>query len=522
MLWRICFCLYPSLICLYPIWRLYLVNQDRMSLAGLVVSAAALLLVSLLCQGVARIAFGAGSSASLITSFLWLEFWSFSPLTRYLYRSKYLAELAAAEDLVLILFLILSIAVASLLWRFRGGLLAPLQQFMTLSVVCLYAFLLLAPPGLSGQNASDGEISFPALSPVILKKTSESLPDIYLIVLDAYGRSDELRRVLGYDNSSFIQGLQSNGFTVADRSTSNYAQTLLSLSSILNLDYLDEVLRNVPRKSKGRAPLRALLRTNRVVSALQELGYKFVYFGSGYAGTEMPQADIRGGLWYDPGEFGNLVVSQSPIPALARHFPSSRLRYWQYGLHRKRLATVFQNLSELAQVAKPKFVLAHVLAPHPPFVFSAAGQDVNADRIFGFHDGNQFRGSREDYRLGYMGQAQWVEAQVLQAVRNIAEHSPDAIIIVQGDHGSGLRLNWRDGAKSDLRERMSILNAYRLPDSMRAQLYATITPVNSFRIILNSISNLNLPLLPDKSYFSLIDRPYAFADVTSQVTKHPS
>ena len=51
--------------------------------------------------------------------------------------------------------------------------------------------------------------------------------------------------------------------------------------------------------------------------------------------------------------------------------------------------------------------------------------------------------------------------------------------------------------------RMSILNAYYVNAETKTSLYATITPVNSFRIIFNHYFGYNLPLLEDTSYYSL-------------------
>ncbi|MGQ9684246.1 MAG: hypothetical protein ACUVX9_17080 [Anaerolineae bacterium] len=60
---------------------------------------------------------------------------------------------------------------------------------------------------------------------------------------------------------------------------------------------------------------------------------------------------------------------------------------------------------------------------------------------------------------------------------------------------------------------MSILNAYHLPGGVDAALYDTISPVNSFRLILSSYFAADYALLEDRSYFSLWDRPYDFIEV---------
>jgi hypothetical protein len=50
---------------------------------------------------------------------------------------------------------------------------------------------------------------------------------------------------------------------------------------------------------------------------------------------------------------------------------------------------------------------------------------------------------------------------------------------------------------------MPILNAYSLPGVEMAEVYyPAISPVNSFRVILNRYFESNLPLLEDRSYFA--------------------
>jgi hypothetical protein len=66
---------------------------------------------------------------------------------------------------------------------------------------------------------------------------------------------------------------------------------------------------------------------------------------------------------------------------------------------------------------------------------------------------------------------------------------------------------------------MSILNAYYFPGIHSNSLYASITPVNSFRLLLSEYFGMNLPLLPDQSYFSTESKPYNFINVTAKLKK---
>lgn len=62
---------------------------------------------------------------------------------------------------------------------------------------------------------------------------NNSLPDIYYIIVDGYGRSDLLKELFEYDNSTFLQFLSDRGFYVAEAAHSNYVQTSLSIASSL-------------------------------------------------------------------------------------------------------------------------------------------------------------------------------------------------------------------------------------------------------------------------------------------------
>ena len=107
-----------------------------------------------------------------------------------------------------------------------------------------------------------------------------------------------------------------------------------------------------------------------------------------------------------------------------------------------------------------------------------------------------------------------------KVITEILSHSsPAPIIIIQGDHGPGAYLDWDSAEKTNLDERMSILNAYYFPSGHSGSLYASITPVNSFRVLLNEYFGMNYPLLIDKVYFSTWSNPFDYIDVTGKFKK---
>ena len=72
------------------------------------------------------------------------------------------------------------------------------------------------------------------------KVTDSSIhPDIYYIIPDGYPSDPWLLDAMNYDNSEFTEALEERGFTVVKHAQSNYGATLVSLASILNMQYFD-------------------------------------------------------------------------------------------------------------------------------------------------------------------------------------------------------------------------------------------------------------------------------------------
>jgi hypothetical protein len=344
----------------------------------------------------------------------------------------------------------------------------------------------------------------------------DSLPDIYYIILDGYARSDVLQQVYDLDNRGFLESLEARGFYVGSESRANYCQTLLSLASSLNLNYLDGLVDRVGAGYSGTGPLIEMIRDNIVVQLLRERGYTAVAFASGYAGTELKTADMYlAPRWY-PDEFQVALINMTPIPFIAQPF------YDMHDWHRERILYTFEHIADAAELEGPTFVFAHIVAPHPPFVFGRNGEEIDPEYQFVLDDGSHLVGNRgfaqEDYVHGYREQLLFINTKVTAAVDAILSRSDHPVIIVlQGDHGPGSMLDWESAERSNLEERFSILNAYYLPSDREAGLYDQISPVNTFRFIFNSYLGTEYARLEDKSYFSTVGRQYSLQSVTNEL-----
>jgi len=381
------------------------------------------------------------------------------------------------------------------------------------------------------------------LRPSILATTGEAgpldvgaLPDIYYIVLDGYGRQDILSRYYHYDNSPFLTKLGELGFYVADLSTANYNQTVLSLAASLNMQYVQDLVGNQTLGAEGRVRLAEALKHSQVRAFLRARGYELVAFETGYSQTEIRDAEVFWGPESDSSRdehpllgqqispFESLLLSTTGLRAVLDFDPlRQRLALASVGdphfqAHRVRVRYTLASLGTAAERPGPTFVIAHLISPHPPFVFEANGDPVANQGIYSLADADAFGGAPAEYVALYRAQLQYLNMLVIPALEDILRRSErPPVILLQGDHGPGAYFVWDSAEDSLLPERMSMLNAYYFPDGDYAGLDPAISPVNSFRVVLNTYFGETLPRLPDRSFFSSWDRPLDLIEVTDQV-----
>lgn len=308
-------------------------------------------------------------------------------------------------------------------------------------------------------------------------------PDIYLILLDGHTRSDVLKKDYGLDNSAFIQNLENLGFYVAGCSQSNYPSTKLSVTSVFYTKYHD-------------LPYLSPVSSSVVIETVRSLGYQVITFENRSNGHFDINEDIRlsrntmafgridltGGL----SEFEMMLLQTSVLRLvydMPQLVPGLDAEYWhqaEYYEHYQQVKYTLNELQHLPEIEGPKFVFAHILVPHPPFIFGPDGEFTWA----------------EDRIEGYNSNVRFIDSQIVPVVETIIQKSEvPPVIVIMGDHGPF-------GNRVTPSMRLSILNAYYVKDDAKEDLYETITPINSFRVILNNYFGTNYPLLDDLSYFA--------------------
>jgi hypothetical protein len=511
--------LYVFFFALFPVLSLLSANINEMALVeGLRAAVLALTAAGglLLAMGLFT---GQWHRAGLIIALTLLFFLSFGHIYKFILDVTRLGNTDSTYLAAAVLWMVLGAGLAALAW-FR--LKRPEHFTQNLNIISL-AMLLLPIFNLTSTlvgGSAAAPLSAGPDFPNNAGQTTSFRPDIYYIILDGYARADVLSAVFQHDNGPFINALEDRGFFVAANSHSNYLNTTAALASSLNLQYLDELARQVGPESTNLLPLSNMVQNNRVQFFLDSLNYETITISSGYNNTESRRADhYLTSSFRGINNFEALLLQHTPVGRYIVR-PGGLLRDGlQYAPHRDRILFAFDSLAHtVSRWESPKFVFAHIVAPHPPFVFGPEGEAIQPDYAYTLSDGSHFPGTAEEYIEGYRNQLIYINKLVLEAVDQILNQSQSTpIIIIQSDHGSGAFLNWSGPENNScLKERASNFTAVLTPDS-RAQFYDSMTPVNIFPILFNSYFDMSFELLPDKSFFVVPTRPFDFIEITGQI-----
>jgi hypothetical protein len=514
---------HPVLFGLFPLFSLFSANSGWVAPHEVLLPAAGILSIAFalwlaLCPILSR------RKRGLVISLFWLPFFGYGTTLDFVRAQlDFRAMLSPAQAIGAGL---LSIVVASgLLYSLRRApwTLIPLTRFLNRASALVIAVSLAscliaaarrqAPPETEGTRNTTASAHAPKIAVQISPDKLAALPNIYFIICDAYPRSDHLKAYFGYDNSPFLDQLRDRGFYVAEKSRSNYCNTLPSIASTLNLDYLDPKILDPENFRKNYRELIDLVRDNLVVRTLKAHGYEYVAIPSGMFPTMMVGADrfIHPGTFKNPEaqqelldgaptrparpgafdltEYQQTIINMTPV----RSIMNRMVQLWWYQL----VPFSLEELESLRREGRPMFVFAHLLAPHVPHAYDAQGNFVETFPPF---------------KEGWRTVTQYLDTRLIEVVDAIRANEPNSIIIIQGDHGSNASMPdarnklvepWAGEWPDYVRDRSANLSACHLPGKgHEGLLYPELTPVNLFRIIFDTYLETNYGKLEDVTYLS--------------------
>jgi hypothetical protein len=415
----------------------------------------------------------------------------------------WLAVARTGADRIWLVAVWMVLAVAGILIAARaGGWIRPTTRFLNLVAAMV---VLVNAVSVAGYAVADPGSASEEDRTVPLGSTSYR-PDIYYIVLDRYANGATLDRVYGYDNSPFLDAMRDRGFSVADDAWANHYKTGMSLSSSLNMDYLQA--EHPP--TEHPAPWRwipSVLRGHRAVpDTLTTNGYEYVHIGNWWEPSAINvAADVvlrrqsYGAFAAALYETSALSLSQPPLTGdddpETLDFPA---------LARSQTLFAFDEVAKAASRPGPTYVFAHILVPHPPYVFNADGSFPTRDDV-----------TERGRLVSYVEQVEYANTRILQLVDTLlgVPAADRPVIVLMADEGpyperyarDEQRFPWLEATDLEVEQKFGILNALYLPGGLDPADYGfgpRTSPVNEFRIVFNALFDARLDLLPDLTYLS--------------------
>ena len=333
-----------------------------------------------------------------------------------------------------------------------------------------------------------------------LPSSDPEKPDIYYIIFDGYASKSTLKDIYGFDNSTFLNQLSDIGFDINNNSFANHSYTYLSLSSSLNMIYMNWL--GEDNSNTNTRKIGETIGENKVAKILKNYGYKYVTFDSGYSTSSKSKIADRKVSCATFSEFDRAIIKNSILDP-----------FFLYGGVRNLVLCQFNELINIAKEKNlsPKFVFTHIVSPHPPFVFKKDGSNASINN--GLNPWSD--------RRAYVEQLQFINKRIVETIKEIIKNSESMpIIILQSDHGpasSGTEemLNPSDEL---LKERMKILYAVYGPSGVKSNLARNNSPVNIFRIILSELFGEKFEILDNRSFFTPIGQEkITFEDITNKI-----
>jgi hypothetical protein len=504
-----------------------------------------------------RAIFGKGSAAHLAAILLTYGLYGYSFVHDSFLGSNFLKIVPSKFRTDLTSSILLAVAMAVLAGLISWGLRALIHRYKTLSDLQPYKILLFAVALLIGiQFVRCGqryisvhkELSYhyPAVNlPTPSAASTGAKPDIYYLLLDRYTNSDILKSNFNYDNSDLLNFLSSQGFVNRQPASSNYPFTTPSVSSTMAMNYLPE-FKDMFKNDKGWQtlfPYRSILNDPPVAQTLKQNGYTYNQVSSWWDFTRLRvkadnnptksfRLNVLGAHFYLSDVQRDILHKSVFSPWLKKGISFGHWPVLKYDLDRNPQENFNAQMESLKNIAsrgdktQPNFTFAHVLAPHPPYIFDQNGSWPSYD--------NEANDNGIPEKTKYTNELNYLNKRIKDTVSYIRQQSPNAVVFIQADEGpypaefrgeitAQHNYNPINLPLGDMKQKFGILASYYMPGVDSSEVKNIDASVNTFRFILDHYLGYNLPMLPD-CQFAMGNKfdVYNYQLVTDKVKGQPA
>lgn len=459
-------------VSLYPVIFLFTNNITSVRVEETLYSAGILLLFSLLFFLISLFIVRDVTRANLVVCIMVLLFSYYKPFLEFF--NRFIPQLRYWHLSILMIMLVANIAllinehitidtagkISLVILVIFGGL--SLINFVTKIPIIVKAASVISSASQANPIGVNGNIN----------NTEKNLPNFYYLIFDEFGGYDNIKRYCNYDSNIFFDELDSMGFSVSLTSSNPTIDTYTELPNLLQLRRVNSgELPAVQKKENALNPQLLLL--------MKSFGYKINQIDSHPYFLDVNLADFK----FSPtqkssyGTFDSLIIEQTALYP----FYGKNDKDYEANLIINKLDYIKESSTLMDEGL---FTVAYFNFPHLPFVFDEDGNIVDDQR----------RGDVLDPG-NYLGQYKFASKKILELVSHLLVNDPDAIIVLQSDHGfryPNLINDWYGDDRFNLADEFyyqrNILNAvYHPQEKMNIE---GLSGVETLRQVLNAVYNI--------------------------------
>jgi hypothetical protein len=363
-----------------------------------------------------------------------------------------------------------------LVWRKKRSCHVPLILLgLTFSALCLVMGITAIPKLLqTGTNGSQTVLSEPVA-------VAEDLPNVYYYLYDEYCGPESLQYYYDYDNSGFYEALEDRGFTCSGSSYNK--ESLATVRLVPDLYDLGYDVTPYFQSNDGKLP--------RLYQVFSHMGYRINLISH----NDFLDTDGATPLITDQKAdsicvylYENSFLPNTPLVSILEELPQLRTAYQYESMLQETLDTMETAWRDTQDGAT--LTLGYVQCPHSWFVFDADGDPVPEEDHLNWGDPQY-----------YLGQLEYTNQRIFEAVDQIQKNDPTAIIILQSDHGARLASHLTElydapyDEATDTLPQQNILNCVYVPG--KSLEIEGLSGINTLRTLLNQVYGMDYEMLPD-------------------------
>lgn len=416
---------------------------------------------------------------SLIVFFIAVWYLFFGAIKDFLSNTAFLYFLQGY--FVIIPFLLL----LTLLWivflKFKKPLHSKLVFFLNLLMIiyCLLDIVLIVQEYFNAPSKKTAAVTFNA-------SKAEARPNVYLLVFDEYPGYKSLKDSFGFANDSLYRFLENNEFNIQPV-FSNYGLTAFSMSSILNMRYINTDFDPLKLTQLDFQVRTDEIRNAAVFDVFKSMGYRF----NNYSIFDInDQHGLSNSNEFVPVHsmmltdkiFHNRFMRNSSW--FIKKFPLWSKQYlFEHDVNNLKAQEMIVNASR-AKEDKPVFSYGHFFLPHLPFYRDSLGKYNSIEYI---------ADEAIVYKERFLSYLKYTNLVITSLAGSVIKNDPNSVIIIMSDHG------FKNYSNKQLYEPYNFDNICAIRFKAKALLpfRDKWSMVNLFPYIFNSFYNQGMPYLAD-------------------------